>query len=148
MNKQFLFSRGAIPTLYRVLISSCSIPANTPNQQQRVEDIQVEAQRAVLQQQYAADFLLQKLTEMRPSILKQTLQILNKAALQDTNLPLFRDVRLRVAPDCETNFVERIILILKNDCAIQCYMNCAMLLFLLSMAYQKVAMDQLGNFGT
>lgn len=36
---------------------------------------QVEAQRAVLQHQYAADFLLQKLTEMRPSILKQTLQV-------------------------------------------------------------------------
>lgn len=41
MNKEFLFSRGAIPTLYRVLISSYSIPASTPNQQQRVEDIQV-----------------------------------------------------------------------------------------------------------
>lgn len=41
MNKEFLFSRGAIPTLYRVLISSYSIPATTPNQQQRVEDIQV-----------------------------------------------------------------------------------------------------------
>ncbi|VDK83177.1 unnamed protein product [Litomosoides sigmodontis] len=133
MNKEFLFSRGAIPTLYRVLISSYSIPANTPNQQQRVEDIQeralatlrhlcvgythqVEAQKAVLQQQYAADFLLRKLTEMRPSILKQTLQILNKAALQDTNLPLFREIRLRQTPDCETSFVERITLILKVAC--------------------------------
>ncbi|VDM21336.1 unnamed protein product [Wuchereria bancrofti] len=133
MNKEFLFSRGAIPTLYRVLISSYSIPATTPNQQQRVEDIQeralatlrhlcvghthqVEAQKAVLQQQYAADFLLRKLTEMRPSILKQTLQILNKAALQDTNLLLFREIRLRQAADCETNFVERIALILKVAC--------------------------------
>uniref|UniRef100_A0A2K6VUU7 Armadillo segment polarity protein n=1 Tax=Onchocerca volvulus TaxID=6282 RepID=A0A2K6VUU7_ONCVO len=133
MNKEFLFSRGAIPTLYRVLISSYSIPASTPNQQQRVEDIQeralatlrhlcvghthqVEAQKAVLQQQYAADFLLRKLTEMRPSILKQTLQILNKAALQDTNLPLFREIRLKQTSDCETNFVERIILILKVAC--------------------------------
>ncbi|VDN83907.1 unnamed protein product [Brugia pahangi] len=133
MNKEFLFSRGAIPTLYRVLISSYSIPASTPNQQQRVEDIQeralatlrhlcvghthqVEAQKAVLQQQYAADFLLRKLTEMRPSILKQTLQILNKAALQDANLLLFREIRLRQAADCETNFVERIALILKVAC--------------------------------
>ncbi|KAM3727319.1 Beta-catenin/armadillo-related protein [Dirofilaria immitis] len=133
MNKEFLFSRGAIPTLYRVLIGSYSISASTPNQQQRVEDIQeralatlrhlcvghthqVEAQKAVLQQQYAADFLLRKLTEMRPSILKQTLQILNKAALQDTNLPLFREIRLRQTPDCETSFVERIILILKVAC--------------------------------
>lgn len=41
MNKEFLFSRGTIATLYRVLISSYSIPASTPNQQQRVEDIQV-----------------------------------------------------------------------------------------------------------
>ncbi|KAK6114334.1 hypothetical protein QQG55_55580 [Brugia pahangi] len=133
MNKEFLFSRGAIPALYRVLISSYSIPASTPNQQQRVEDIQerglatlrqlcvghthqVEAQKAVLQQQYAADFLLRKLTEMRPSILKQTLQILNKAALQDTNLLLFREIRLKQVADCETNFVERIALILKVAC--------------------------------
>ncbi|VDN05565.1 unnamed protein product [Thelazia callipaeda] len=133
MNKEFLFSRGGIATLYRVLISSYNIPANTPNQQQRVEDIQeralatlrhlcvghthqVEAQKAVLQQQYAADFLLRKLTEMRPSILKQTLQILNKAALQDANLAVFREIHLRQTPDCETNFVERIVLILKVAC--------------------------------
>ncbi|MCP9264951.1 hypothetical protein DINM_020101 [Dirofilaria immitis] len=124
MNKEFLFSRGAIPTLYRVLIGSYSISASTPNQQQRVEDIQERALATLRhlcvghthQQQYAADFLLRKLTEMRPSILKQTLQILNKAALQDTNLPLFREIRLRQTPDCETSFVERIILILKVAC--------------------------------
>ncbi|VIP00159.1 Armadillo/beta-catenin-like repeat family protein [Brugia malayi] len=126
-------SQNTIQTaLYRVLISSYSIPASAPNQQQRVEDIQerglatlrqlcvghthqVEAQKAVLQQQYAADFLLRKLTEMRPSILKQTLQILNKAALQDTNL-LFREIRLKQVADCETNFMERIALILKVAC--------------------------------
>lgn len=37
---------------------------------------QTEAQKAVLQQEFAADFLLRKLTEMRPSILKQTLQVI------------------------------------------------------------------------
>uniref|UniRef100_A0A9J2PYW8 Armadillo repeat-containing domain-containing protein n=1 Tax=Ascaris lumbricoides TaxID=6252 RepID=A0A9J2PYW8_ASCLU len=36
---------------------------------------QVDAQKAVLQTEFAAEFLLRKLTEMRPSILKQTLQV-------------------------------------------------------------------------
>lgn len=40
-NKEFLYGRGAITTLYRVLINYCNTPAATPSQQQRIEDIQV-----------------------------------------------------------------------------------------------------------
>ncbi|VDM36528.1 unnamed protein product [Toxocara canis] len=132
-NKEFLYSRGAMVALYRVLINSYNIPATTPNQQQRVEDIQeralatlrhlcvghsqqVDAQKAVLQTEFAAEFLLRKLTEMRPSILKQTLQILNKAALQDCNLNTLRETRLRLACDYEATFAERILLVLKVAC--------------------------------
>lgn len=129
-NKEFLYRSDGIAILYRVLINSYNIPAQTPNQQQRVEDIQeralatlrhlcvghphqAEAQKAVIQTEFAAEFLLRKLTEMRPSILKQTLQILNKAALQDINLPILRDTRIR---EVDANFVERILLILKVAC--------------------------------
>uniref|UniRef100_A0A914ZDK9 Uncharacterized protein n=1 Tax=Parascaris univalens TaxID=6257 RepID=A0A914ZDK9_PARUN len=132
-NKEFVYSRGAIMALYRVLVNSYSIPAISASQQQRVEDIQeralatlrhlcvghsqqVDAQKAVLQTEFAAEFLLRKLTEMRPSILKQTLQILNKAALQDVNLHMLRETRVNVAPDYEATFVERIVLVLKVAC--------------------------------
>lgn len=40
-NKEFVYSRGAIMALYRVLVNSYSIPAISASQQQRVEDIQV-----------------------------------------------------------------------------------------------------------
>ncbi|VDK55883.1 unnamed protein product [Anisakis simplex] len=132
-NKEFVFMNGAISILYRVLINSYSIPAITPNQQQRVEDIQEralatlrhlcvghahqqEAQKGVIQTEMGCEFLLRKLTEMRPSILKQTLQILNKAVLQDCNLQTIKETRLRLSPEYETNFTERIIVVLKVAC--------------------------------
>ncbi|MFH4973477.1 hypothetical protein AB6A40_000186 [Gnathostoma spinigerum] len=130
-NKEFLFSSNAVNTLYRVLLNTCSTTASSPSQQQRLEDIQEralatlrhlcvghsgqeEVQQAVLQTDYASEYLLQKLVEMRPSILKQTLHILQKAAGQDSNILVFRNTRL--PSNMESTFAERLLIVLKVAC--------------------------------
>uniref|UniRef100_A0A0N5AVH8 Armadillo/beta-catenin-like repeat protein n=1 Tax=Syphacia muris TaxID=451379 RepID=A0A0N5AVH8_9BILA len=131
-NKEYVFSRNGINGLFRVLINACNIPANTVSLQQKVEDIQeralatlrhlcvgnshhVEAQKAVFQPD-CAEFLLRKLMEMRPAILKQTLQILSKVVHQDSNLINFREVCIRMSSGDQATFAKQIIVVLQAAC--------------------------------
>lgn len=41
-NKEYVFNQNGITALFRVLLNSCNIPANTVSLQQKVEDIQVK----------------------------------------------------------------------------------------------------------
>uniref|UniRef100_A0A1I7XVD7 Armadillo/beta-catenin-like repeat protein n=1 Tax=Heterorhabditis bacteriophora TaxID=37862 RepID=A0A1I7XVD7_HETBA len=123
--KEFLIANNAIPYLLRVLNEVRVGPHMDAVHAQQIEEIHErilatlchlclghsmasEVQHAIFRM---PELFLEKLIDMRPVILRQTLQVLSKAAVQDENLTAFRDLRLE-----HTCFAQQIIYILRVAC--------------------------------
>ncbi|ETN81613.1 Armadillo/beta-catenin-like repeat protein [Necator americanus] len=123
VNKEFLISNGIVGYLLRVLneertmskqnqtiiveeIHECilSILCTLCVGNNMIEDVRIEVFRQ-------PQLFLEKLVHMRPVLLKQTLQLLSKAALRDENLVGFRNCSLDGV--C---FVQQIVYILRVAC--------------------------------
>ncbi|KAL6725043.1 Armadillo/beta-catenin-like repeat protein [Ancylostoma duodenale] len=123
VNKEFLISNGIVGYLLRVLneertmskqnqtiiveeIHECilSILCTLCVGNNMIEDVRIEVFRQ-------PQLFLEKLIHMRPVLLKQTLQLLSKAALRDENLAGFRNCSLDGV--C---FIQQIVYILRVAC--------------------------------
>ncbi|KAF8381875.1 bar-1 [Pristionchus pacificus] len=127
-NKEFLASKGVVPTLMRVLYDS-TLWVNTDKDREVSEEMQECLLCCLLHlckgHEYAqqvcshvmADgnsrLLLDRLYNMRPAVLRQTLLILVQTSPLDVNLPSFRSTQLQTKEDIPLTFVHQVVIILR-----------------------------------